>query len=46
MLALTGSKHPCYRGVLVTATAQFQSTKYGLRFCAGTNPACGARGLR
>ena len=29
------------RGVVVITTAQLHSTKPELRFCAGSNPACG-----
>ena len=30
-----------YRGVMVITTVQLHSTKSELRFCAGSNPACG-----
>ena len=29
------------RGIVVITTAQLHSTKPELRFCAGSNPACG-----
>ena len=34
------------RGVVVITTAQLQSTKPELRFCAGSNPACGMMEIR
>ena len=34
------------RGVVVIATAQLHSTKPELRFCAGSNPACGMSEIR
>ena len=30
-----------WRGIVVITTAQLHSTKPELRFCAGSNPACG-----
>ena len=33
-------------GVVVITTAQLHSTKPELRFCAGSNPACGASEIR
>ena len=35
-----------HRGVVVMATAQLHSTKPELRFCAGSNPACGVSEIR
>ena len=34
------------RGIVVTTTAQVHSTKSELRFCAGSNPACGMSEIR
>ena len=34
------------RGVVVITTAQLHSTKPELRFCAGSNPACGVSEIR
>ena len=34
------------RGVVVITTAQLHSTKPGLKFCAGSNPACGVSEIR
>ena len=34
------------RGVMVITTAQLHSTKPELRFCAGSNPACGMSEIR
>ena len=34
------------RGVVVIATAQLRSTKPELKFCAGSNPACGVSEIR
>ena len=34
------------RGVVVVTTAQLHSTKPGLRFCAGSNPAGGVSEIR
>ena len=33
-------------GVVVITTAQLHSTKPELRFCAGSNPACGVSEIR
>ena len=35
-----------HRGVVVITTAHFHSTKPELRFCAGSNPACGMSEIR
>ena len=32
---------PWCRGIMVTATTQLLSAKPKLKFCAGSNPACG-----
>ena len=34
------------RGVVVITTAQLHSTKPELRFCTGSNPACGVSEIR
>ena len=34
------------RGAVVITTAQLHSTKPGLKFCAGSNPACGVSEIR
>ena len=34
------------RSVMVIITAQFHSSKPELRFCAGSNPACGVLEIR
>ena len=34
------------RGAVVITTAQLHSTKPELRFCAGSNPACGVSEIR
>ena len=34
------------RGVVVMTAAQLHSTKPELRFCAGSNPACGVLEIR
>ena len=34
------------RGVVVITTARLQSTKPELRFCVGSNPACGVSEIR
>ena len=34
------------RGVVVITPAQLHSTKLELRFCAGSNPACGVSEIR
>ena len=37
---------PWRHGVVVVTTAQLHSTKPGLRFCAGSNPARGVSEIR
>ena len=37
---------PARRGVVVITTAQLHSTKSELRFCAGSNSACGVLEIR
>ena len=39
-------KYTWCRGVVVITTAQLHSTNPELRFCAGSNPACGMSEIR